>query len=235
MPTPEQRAANTEWARKKRQALRDAANADSLRCRAVLGNRLVCHTALQSRFVNGQTVPFCPTCDRKARGICIDCGQPVVGQPGKALRCALHKKLASQAALQRYKDKNKSTLRKKEQRRYADPEKHADRLRYKKLWRQSRPGKVAELKRRYAERYPEKVSAYHKQYRATKAEERRARERARYHGTLPPRTCLTCPTVLTGRAKRCDACRNTARSVAREAIAKRMQQSSSAMASTANP
>lgn len=66
----ERRAYNTAWARQKRQQAIAAKNAKASTCRAMLANRLPCKTPLQSRFVNGETVPFCPTCDRKARGVC---------------------------------------------------------------------------------------------------------------------------------------------------------------------
>lgn len=213
----------TAYARQVRQAARNAANANKTRCQSRLSRGFPCRTPLRSRFVDGETVPFCPTCDRKDRGICIDCGvAPVYGQPRRALRCALCRKLAVQASSQRYKDRHQSAMRAKEQQRMADPVTRADRLLYKRLYRQTVPSKIAAYKQQYAQRHRDKLLEYHRQYREARRAERAARELARYHGTLGPRTCLSCDTVLTGRPKKCDQCKTQTRRAARMAIALRL-------------
>lgn len=223
MPTAEERRRNTEYARAARARELASLNASATTCRALLARRKPCRTPLQSRFVNGQTVPFCPTCDRKARGICIDCGTaPVDGIPRRSLRCALCQRLEKQAAYARYRQRNRTKLQAREARREADPVKHAAKLTYKKLYRASRPSKIAAYKKADYEKHREKYLAYHREYRAKKRAERAAIELARYHGTLAPRTCLTCDTVLTGRAKKCTACKQQARKDARAAIAERL-------------
>lgn len=219
--TLEKRQKNTEYARQLRARKVAAANMDAVRCRALLANHHPCNTPLQSRFVDGETVPFCPTCEKKARGICIECEAPVQGARRKALRCALHKKLAHQASLDRYKHRNKAKLRRKEQRRMSDPAVRADRIAYKKLYRRALPSKTAAYKKAYTLRNAEKVRAYQAAYREKRREERAAVERARNAGTLPPRACLTCPTIITGRAKRCAPCKEQDRRMAREIIAAR--------------
>lgn len=224
MKTPEQTKRNTEYARQYRARKVAAANMKTLRCTAMLSRNRRCDTPLQSRFVNGETVPFCVTCERKARGICITCGeQPVVGAVRRALYCPLCRKLAGLASLDRYKQTHAAALRRKERLRLADPVKKAARTEYKKLYRAVKPTKIAQYKKAYAERHKDKVLAYHKAYRDQRKAERAARELARYHGTLPPRTCLSCDTVITGRAKKCASCKTAARQHARAEITRRLE------------
>jgi hypothetical protein len=218
---------STNYARRRRLAAWSAVAESATHCPALLANRRPCRTPLQSRFVDGVTVPFCPTCDLKRRGVCIDCReQPVYGTVGKALRCAACARLAMHASNDRYKDRNKATLRRKARRRAVVH--REDRIAYKKLYRQSKPQKVAALKKQWYEANREKALEYHRQYREAHRAEIAARERARNHGALPPRTCLSCDTVLTGRPKKCDPCKQKARADARAAIAARMIPTSTA-------
>lgn len=211
---------NTQWARRKRKRLWAERAQFAEKCPAMLGRGKPCNTRLESRFVDGVTVPFCPTCDRKARGVCIDCHTaPVYGTVRKALRCAVCAKLAVHAFHAKYRKSHRAKMRRKERERAGDP----DRLEYKRLWRQSRPAKVAADKKRWQQENQDKVRAYHQRYRAERRAERAERERLRHHGKLPPRTCLSCDTVLTGRAKKCDFCKQEARRVARATIAERLE------------
>lgn len=210
-----------EFARRKRAEKVAAANMSTLTCQAMLFRGKRCGTALRSRFVDGVTVPFCPTCDRKARGICIECDAPVDGTPRRALYCALHRRLAQAQSYARWRKENRTALKRKHRTRMKDPSVHADRLEYKRLYRKALPTKTAAEKKRYYQRNREHVLAYMAEYRARNREKRAAVERARHHGTLPPRTCLTCPTVLTGRPKRCPDCKAADRRMARERIASR--------------
>lgn len=223
MTVEKRRAYQAAYARKRRARALAEQNMDRTRCAALLARGKPCQTPLQSRFVQGTTVPFCPTCDRKARGLCIDCGtQPVAGQVRKALRCKACRKVAAHEALARYRDGHAAVLRKKERKRMADPVTRADRLEYKKLYRATMPTKVAAAKRADYQKHRDHYLEYHRQYRAARRADRAAVELARYRGVLPPRTCLSCPTVLTGRAKKCDPCKREQRLSARIAIAQRL-------------
>lgn len=206
-----------EYARRTRYAKWATAAADATTCPAMLARGRPCKTPLQSRFVNGETVPFCPTCERKRHGICTDCHtEPVAGTVGKALRCALCMRLARHEAESRYRAIHGRTKRAKA-RQYARD--HTEERRaYKRLYRKIKPTRVAQWKRESYERNREKALAYHREYNAKRAAEKREHERLRNAGQLPPRTCLTCETVLTGRPKRCDPCKNADRKAAREAI-----------------
>lgn len=212
----------TAWRRQKRREQWAKKAANALLCPARLARGHVCKTPLQSRFVNGETVPFCPTCDLKARGVCIDCkGAPVYGTVGRALRCALCSKLAKQEQCNRWKTKYRKTVNGKA-RQYARD--HSEgRREYKRLLRKLKPTRMAQLKRESYERNREKVLAYHRNYRATRLAQKREVERLRALGQLPPRTCLTCETVLTGRAKRCEPCKVADRRAAREALVQRAE------------
>ena len=212
-----------EYARRKRRQrwLQEAESAT--RCPAMLARRTPCRAPLQSRFVDSVTVPYCPRCEKKRAGVCTEdgCTSPVEGTVGKAIRCALHRKLARAewSAVWRRKAKN---LRKRKARDYAR-DRSEDRKAYKRLWRAARPSKVRAMKRADYERNREKYLAYHRAYREARRAERAARERARAAGTLEARTCVTCDTVLSGRAKKCEACKQAARRAARAAIEARLE------------
>lgn len=222
--TLDRRTYAREYARSRRRRAVDAQNAVRDTCVAKLSRGLVCKTRLQNRFVNGETVPFCPTCDLKARGICIKCGSAQVkGSVRRALYCALCKRLTLQEGYARYRSAHRKEMSAKEQARLKDPVKHADSLERRRLYRQAVPTKHAAYKKASYLRNREKALAYHAAYRSERREARRERERLRARGELPPRLCLTCPTVVTGRAKKCEPCRRAARAAARAALAARME------------
>ncbi|MFN4774151.1 MAG: hypothetical protein ACK5N1_19325 [Gemmatimonas sp.] len=104
----------------------------------------------------------------------------------------------------------------------ADPVKRAAKLEYKKLSRLQRRDKTKAYKATDYAKHREQRLEYHRAYRAARRAERAAVELARYHGALPPRTCLYCPTVLTGRPKVCEPCKVQQRKAARAAIAQRL-------------
>jgi hypothetical protein len=186
-----------EYARRRRDQQWEQDAMRAARCPRWLARGKRCNTLLKSRFVDGETKPWCPTCDCKSRGVCIDCRKaPVDGQPRKALRCALCKKIERQDATRRWVENNPGALKKSWQRRkkrlHADPTQRAQELERKKLWRHARPEKVREQKRAYAERNREKLLAYHADYRKRKAAEIAERERARYYAKHPERPSPTC-------------------------------------------
>ncbi len=211
------------WQAKRRRARLDAQNASRLTCAALLSKGRPCRTALQSRFVDGVTVPFCPVCEAKARGTCVAClGATVAGTVGRALYCGPCRKLATHQASAKSREKHADRYRRRERARMADPVKHAAKLEYKKLYRQQRREKTRQYKASDYAKHRERYLEYHRQYRAARKAERAAVERARCHGALPPRTCLYCPTVLTGRPKVCEPCKVQQRKAARAAIAQRL-------------
>jgi len=200
------------------------AEAETL-CPALLGNNKPCRWPLQSRLVGGVTVPFCAQCDRKARGVCIDCkAEPVVGTFGKALRCGGCRKLERMAAGQRFKDRHPGKIRaqwrRRKRRLLADPVARQASLERKRLWRLASP----KAKRRYAKQWNESptAKAYHKAYREARRETLAAKAReygaAVARGETPTHPCVTCGAPVAGRAKKCEPCRTAAYQMARAAL-----------------
>lgn len=221
----DRRTYQREYARKRRRQAWAAVAESEMHCPALLGNRKPCGWPLQNRRVNGVTVPFCEQCDRKARGICIDCQQePVVGTVGKALRCAACKRKEVWAAQRRYADRHPGKIRKQWKRRKArllkDPAARQASLERKRLWRLASP----KAKRRYAAQWnaSESCKAYMRAYREARREQIAARERERQRmrarGETPTHPCVVCSTPITGRSKKCEPCRTSAYRAARQAL-----------------
>ncbi len=209
--------------RRKRAAQLNAQNFTRTHCVANLTRSVPCNTPLQSRFLDGKTVPFCPTCDRKRNGRCVRCATArVAGTVGLAIYCADCKRLANAEAMARYRETHRSKLRAEDAVRRLDPEVIRDRAEYGKLYRQSRPRKTRANARAEYQRNREKRIAAHAAYRLVHRERLNAARRAHHAGTLPVRFCLSCPTVMTGRLKRCLVCVEALRRSAREAIAARL-------------
>lgn len=207
-----------EYARKRRRARWTEIAMNSERCPAMLGNKKPCRAPLQNR---GGT-PFCPRCDLKARGLCIDCGTaPVDGEPRKALRCRTCKKLERAAAEDRWKKKHPGRVKaqwKRRKRRWQErPEEHAEALKRKRLWRQANPTRVRNSKGAWGRSAA--ARAYQKAYRARLSAERRERERERARlrklGIIMTHPCTGCGAPLTGRSKKCDGCIRSAFTKAR--------------------
>jgi len=223
MTTPEQRKRNTEWARQNRAKRLAARNATSATCQARMGRHGLCGGVLES-FTdgNGRASFRCPLCERKKRGICRDCGLPVYGQVGKAIRCEFHAKEAKDVQWRRYKDNNAAVLRKRARQYYQHDEIRRERRNARKLiWRKAHPEKVKQYKRREALQQNPKRLAYHAKRRQREREALRARERARGRGITELRTCLTpgCDIVVTGRKKKCTRCKERQVNEARAMLA----------------
>ncbi len=196
-------------------------NAQATTCHVMLAPRVRCDGPLASRFVNGETVPFCARCDRKRRGICIDCTErPVDGRPGMALRCEPCRLQLQRERYAAYRERRPKSMARKARNYYATH--REDRVAYVKEYRAAMPEKTKKKARDYYARNKERVLARQKAHRATKVEEIREKDRLRRAGLTPPRTCLSCPTVLTGRKWRCDACVAVAKAEARAKIARRL-------------
>lgn len=207
-----------EYARRKRNERWAAAAESETLCPRSLGNGHPCNYPLENRVVDRRTVPFCAQCDRKARGICIDCKtEPVEGLARKALRCALCKKFERAAAEDRWRKRHPGKVRQqwraRKRRLLADPVKRADELSRKKAWRLANPTR----KKKYAKAYnrSESARAYQRAYRARKGAERASAERERLRrvrrGETVTHACVGCGAAIAGRPKKCEDCR--ARSV----------------------
>lgn len=129
---------------------------------------------------------------RKERGQCRDCEEPFEGAPGKALRCAVHKKAAVAAASRRWKERHpekakaiqeadnarrrqpeiRAEIRERERRYRRTPAGKAAKRRARRKYALS--GKAAANKRRYKERHPQRVRS--QQRRANRKRRKEARE-----------------------------------------------------------
>ena len=174
----------------------------------------------------GSVIATCEWCERRLRGICRECGLPVVGMKRKAIRCALHTKLAKHEAAKRWQNAHRDHLREAAKGYAQRPEVRERRIRYKKLYRQSRPSKIAAYKKKDAEKHRERMRAYmRKYYRRTKRrllkEYTRDGQKVLRRYAPGERPCLSgCGNTVTGRAKKCEPCRRDAYRSARETIAR---------------
>lgn len=221
----DKRTYHREYARRKRREAWAQVAETKERCPAMLANQRRCGWRLENRLVAGVTVPFCAQCDRKARGICLDCQrEPVVGTVGRALRCSGCQVIERYAAQERYHERHPAKRRRQWQRRkkrfLANPELHRAQLERKRLWRQASP----KAKARYAKQYNQTESAkrYYKAYREARREHLRAQARmyqaAKARGERLTHPCMVCRTPVSGRAKKCDVCRRAQYTAARAAL-----------------
>jgi hypothetical protein len=155
---------------------------------------------------NGRAVMRCPLCRLREAGLCRDCRRPVQGRVRSAIRCAECKRVASMQHSARYAKNHRTEVRRSATRYYkANAAIRKARNEYKKAWRKANRDKVRAQKRRSALRGMSAKAA------------QRHRERVKDSAPaqvlrLTPRTCLTCPTVVHGRVKKCVMCK------AREAL-----------------
>lgn len=208
--TPERRAYQREYARKRRAERLAAKNAGATHCAHRQGPHGRCGARLETLTDgSGRTSIVCPACDRRERGICRDCPRPVAGTVRKSIRCATHAKVAKDASWRKHRANDPEAHNRASRRNY---QKSAERRRrkneYKKLWRRANPEKVKAYKRRESLRDNAKRKAYHVARRAREREQLAARERARYHDALDLRTCVVpgCDIVVTHRKKKCRRC-----------------------------
>lgn len=182
------------------------------RCPRMLARGHPCRERLGSRVVAGETVPFCPRCDLKRRGICIDCKrEPVEGTARKALRCGACKKLERGIAELRWRKRHPGKVKAQWRRRrkvLRATGKYEQMLLHKKLWRLANP----KAKARYAKAYnaSEHAREYQRQRRARLGPEKRALERERLRlrklGIVMTHPCVDCGAPISGRPKKCTAC-----------------------------
>jgi hypothetical protein len=219
-------AYNREYARRRRAARVALLNAGAATCQASRGRDARCGGVLTTTTDgNGGTVTICPLCERKRRGCCRECGRPVAGQVGKALRCAYHAEIERARASERCRLRDPERHRRGARRVYQrDAEKRRKRNEYKRAWRKANPEKVKAYKRREALTQNPRRLAYHQKRRDRERTELATRERARYHGVVELRTCVTprCDIVVTGRKKKCTKCRERDRIAAVALLAQRV-------------
>lgn len=199
-----------EYAAYRRAKTLDAKRMSARTCPRRFGRMGVCGAVLRSDVIGGRVVVTCDACERFAKGLCRDCPRPVAGTPRKARFCATHRATADTAALARYYVRNHDDVLARARRSYrTNDDVRNRRNEYKRAWRKANREKVRDHKREYAERHPDRVAAYHVEYRKAHKAKRARRERDRYRDALPLRTCITprCSIVLTGKKKKCRRCK----------------------------
>ena len=206
-----------EYATRQREKEMEARRAGRHRCPRRFGRFGLCDARLEVRTDgNGGAHVVCPECERLARGICADCPRPVVGTIGKARRCAECRRKANRASMRRSGERHREENNRRDRARYnEDAEIRRRRNNYKKLWRLANPDKVAAQKQREKLHQSPSRAAYHKRYRSKRRRQRAVHALDVYHGRAPVRLCPECgETVLTGKRRKCDACKETAREFA---------------------
>lgn len=162
----------------------------------------------------------CPTW-RRLHCVCRWCERPVTGKPKVAVYCERHRKAARAKSQQayyhstngkyarEYRESHREELRIKARLAYQlDPEKRRQRNEYKREWRKRNRDKVRAQKRRAALRRggetPASIVRWREEVEAGRRTPKRARRNAR-----GDRLCLTpdCPSVMRGRAKKCERCK----------------------------
>lgn len=195
-----------EYARKSRLAKWAATAVMRSVCPRKINRWGKCGTKLQNRLVLGVTVPFCPTCDLRNRGICIECKKaPVTGTIGRATWCSVCRKLRFNERAYTWRRRNRQAVarmgrlrheRQRSQPGYAERRRALQRLRALKRkrpnWNKTENGK-----------------AYLKAYRLRPEVKQAAKIRNhRVHlGHTVTHPCVSCGSGITGRAKKCEGCR----------------------------
>lgn len=176
----------------------------------------------------GRAIVVCPACERRKRGICRDCPRPVYGRVRSATRCAGCARRAVRDAQRACEVRNRDEKRRRQKELYRKSAKqktasYLAKLEYKRAWRKANPEKVRAQKRRAALRQNQHVYEYHRKRRERERAELAARERQRYHGIVPPRTCVTpgCSTFVKGRQKKCESCKARDREIGAQLLAPR--------------
>ena len=216
-PLERRRRYGREYAQRKRdRALDERRRRNGDKCPRRFGHYGVCGARLFSETTRKGTVRIrCPACERMARGICMNCPNPVDGYPGKARRCRSCKTKEKIAATRRCEQKDparrKRMHKEAHDRYFADPKRRQRKLDYKRAWRQAHPDLVAAQKRREALRQSAYSHDYHVAYRAAHQDQRFAWG----VGHKCP-----CGAALTGRAKKCETCKTKQRDRARAFLAK---------------
>ncbi|MFN2398875.1 MAG: hypothetical protein ABR543_09600, partial [Gemmatimonadaceae bacterium] len=198
---------STQYARRKREAKLAAARVGATCCPKKYGSHR-CGGPLETRIdlTSGRTSIICLWCERKARGLCLECPARVRGQ---SRRCEVCKHRMIRASERRSELRNRAKKRTLARERYhARPEFRSRACERKRLWRKANPDKVRAQKRRFALREGkarEKHLRYHKRYNAKKSRELRKRQMALLvyyagHPERPVPRCLGCQRYLDWKA-----------------------------------
>lgn len=206
------RAYHRRWAARRRAAKQDAKRSGMTTCPYGRGKGRCGGVLRYETNGRGGMVVSCDRCERRRAGICRDCNARVVGTVGRADRCALHRRLAMQGYAATHYRRNRDEKR-RAARAYTRRNRKAL-LAYKREWRLANPEKVKRQKERERARAHNRarIIAYHRARRL--AGKRDAKREVR--------TCVSCPAPLTGRVKKCEACRAAHRRAARSAILSRI-------------
>lgn len=160
----------------------------------------------------GRSHIVCEWCERKRRGLCRECSQPV---RGRSLRCEAHKEVARARQVEASKDRHRDEVNARARAAYqGNPAVRERRNAYKREWRRANPEKVKAYKRAEALRQNKNRARYHERWRKRHRIHLREVARARYYALHPRRpapVCAKCgkdvPYGGTGRPpKRCDRC-----------------------------
>jgi hypothetical protein len=170
---------------------------------------------------------------RRLAHICQRCDEPVVGKPGVALYCDVHRKVARSEAMARhlqkvgdkhwkaYQARNREKVAERARASYQNNAAERERRNaYKRNWRKLNRDKVRAQKERAALKHFRELPEWQKRYR----EEIRLGQRKRKHvrtNQAGERLCLTkyCRSVMHGREKKCAKCKAAEARAAREALA----------------
>lgn len=189
-----------EYARKRHEAEIAQRSRGVGTCQRRFGRFEVCGSVLETIVLRGGTTrTSCPRCERFKAGICRDCPARVAGRVRKARRCAACTEEAHHESIVKYRTNNRRLVnRRAKLAARANWKRNAD---YKRLWRLAYPEKVAAQKRRYYLRQPQ--TAYEYQH------ERRKTHHPHFEES---RFCVGgCGFTMYGRAKKCEACKESLR------------------------
>lgn len=202
------------YARKRRAARLAAKNVGAATCQRGLGRFGVCGGVLETvTDGHGSTRVLCPLCRRRERGICRDCGLPVAGTIGRAIRCAYHLHIERNAASERYRERSPDEARSSARGYYrARDDRRERRNEYKRAWRKANRDKVRAQKRR---------ANLRGRGQATQARRRALGIVTPTRNPSAPRLCVTigCEIVVTRRKKKCTRCKDRERQEALKRLA----------------
>jgi hypothetical protein len=148
----------------------------------------------------GRVVHSCARCERKARGICRDCPNPVYGRVGWALRCetCAAKKRALEDKRFRADPDVKRHIAARDRKKYRKNKAFRDRKRrQRREWAARHRDEVARAKRRFLMREGpsrDRYLATQRRHNAdpVRAEKKRVHARARYYVLHPERPLPIC-------------------------------------------
>lgn len=209
--TPERRARNTAWARRRREGRLQVARRTAARWPKRWGVHPCGGPLRVTTDGDGRTLIVCAWCERHDRGLCVECPRRIVG---RAKRCPACQRTERNRAAARHRATHHEAVCARQRELYARPAVRRKHNTYKRAWRKLNPEKVRAQKRREHLRQPKRILRYMARYRARHREHYRRMQLARYyrlHPRRPDPRCVECgaPIPWEGRGhppKRCDGC-----------------------------